>query len=363
MFRSKHQCVNKDWGYDQIQQWSKDEGAVLCKPDGGTSGGATLRKHCAAFPLQGGKRCFHTVSFGSPYAYVHRKNGLVKVGDNWNKPRWLLPCQLSHGSSLSTPNDALTKVFHHVEDGSMQTLVASGTVFMPQASTFTEEMRKGTVSKVDWLRSGPAPSDEVGSADASVGDLEGDPGEFKVWPTQTQAKKGFVYYIVNRDCGPPRYNPFHCTADVFNAVMILSALQLAPAEVVVLFTDSRGHGPYEHLWRTVGGAGVYTSARLAAIPADVRPPMRKAVVAPSPDASIMWQEGHSFTKCRHRIGPYALMQEHILQGLLLWPDESLSSRQRAKDIVFVSRKPKLAVVMKRQVANEDDVLGGLRAAV
>jgi len=101
------------------------------------------------------------------------------------------------------------------------------------------EVHKQAGSLVDWASEGPPPQVGPGGGTLPVKDLEAAAGSLSLsWPTASAADRGFVYYFANRDCGPPRWNAFHCSADIWNAVQVLAALKLSPKEVVVVFTDS-----------------------------------------------------------------------------------------------------------------------------
>lgn len=181
---------------------------------------------------------------------------------------------------------------------------------------------------------------------------------------------GFVYYIVRRDCGMSRskhtWNPFHCMADVFLAIEILAALELRPVDVVVLFADSNAESPYEHVWRTVGAAGVYTAAGLAAVPSHIRPPMRRAIVAPDQAASLMWQTNHHYMQCQHTSDLYRTVRSHVVRALgIAMHQMDLGADQVAKSVLLVARQPHVhqAGGMDRTISNTDEVLAAMKRGV
>lgn len=234
---------------------------------------------------------------------------------------------------------------------------------LPRCSLVPEVLTSSAKFAVLPVRpvTGPHPSDAAGDSDADE------------W-----------LLTVHRDCGPPRHNPFHCTADIVSAYLAIRGAGADPRRVRIVLTGRFDLGPYAELWRSIGGAGVHSSAQWQAMLLDATWPMprfRSLLVPMANPAGPLWHHYWKFTPCK-RASPLFLELRGLMfaSALKRGPADSLATvRRRFGDgctipdtplpdgsgpVVTIASRVKSAVYKKlgiqRQLANEAEVVAGLR---
>lgn len=189
---------------------------------------------------------------------------------------------------------------------------------------------------------------------------------------------------VHRDCGPPRNNPYHCTADVVSAYLAIRAVGADPKRVRIVLTGRFDLGPYAELWRSIGGAGVHSSEQWEALLLNetwAMPRFRSLLVPMVNPSGPLWYHYWMFTPCK-RASPLLLELRGLMlaSALDMGPADSLATVRRrfgegctipyspqldgTGPVVTIASRVKSAAYkrhgMQRQLANEAEIVARLR---
>jgi hypothetical protein len=187
---------------------------------------------------------------------------------------------------------------------------------------------------------------------------------------------------IERDCGPPRNNPFHCTSDIVSSFLTLRSAGADPKRTRIVFMDKQLIGPYEMMWRSIAGAGVHSNAewhQLLQSSSFVMPRFVAHLMPMKPPMGPMWHNFWAISDCAV-VSPlffefHGLVVSRVLgvspadslrtvrsrftDKCRLWPGADTT---RGVNVTIAARRPAKRYqgqAMQRQLANEPQLTKAL----